>query len=343
MKTRILVVDDSPFIRRLITDWVKAEDDMDVVGAAKDGQEAVELARQLRPDIITMDVEMPNRDGLSALEEIMAKMPTPVLMVSSVTTQGAAATIRALDLGAVDFVTKPQSSTSIKFLGTRDELIAKIRACRSAKLGVARKRVVTASRISGGNDRVVVIASSTGGPRALATLWESLPKGFPSAILLVQHMPSGFTESLARRLDGLGTVPIREAKDGDSVEPGQALICPGGKHMVVKKGGIIELNEEPSIHGVRPAADYLFLSAAGVYGSKVLGVVLTGMGRDGADGAATLRRSGAVVYGESEETCTIYGMPKAALTAGGINAEFPIHEMGAAICAGLKDQMKHAS
>jgi two-component system, chemotaxis family, protein-glutamate methylesterase/glutaminase len=344
MKQKVLIVDDSPFIRRLLTDWIKNEADFEVVGTAANGNEAVALANQLKPDVITMDVEMPIRDGISALEEIMDVCPTAVLMVSSITTQGAAATLRALELGAYDFVTKPQGSNSLKFIGSKDELVEKLREAKSAKLHKTLRRSAPVKAADGtGKDRVVLIASSTGGPRALANLWEGLPKGFEAAILMVQHMPAGFTESLAKRLDSMGTVPCREAKHGDVVTPGQALLAPGGKHMIVRSSGQIELTNEPPIHGVRPAADHLFLSAAGVFGKQALGVVLTGMGKDGAEGAVTLRKVGAKVYGESEDTCTIYGMPKAAKNLDGIDAEFGIHEMASAIVAGLKERNRRAA
>ncbi len=343
MKNRILIVDDSPFIRRLLQDWIKAESDMEVVGTAGDGNEAIELAQRLKPDLITLDVEMPNTDGIAALETIMKTAPTAVLMVSSVTTQGATATLKALELGAIDFFPKPQSSSSIQFAGSRDELITKIRACIGAKGVKAFGRAVKASVITGTSDKVVVIASSTGGPRALASLWSTLPKGFPAAILITQHMPAGFTESLSKRLDSIGTVPCREAKPGDKVTPGQAFLAPGGDHMLIGKGGELIFTKEAPLHGVRPAADYLFRTAADIYGRRVLGVVLTGMGRDGAEGSVEIRSKGGIVYAESESTCTIYGMPKAAFEAGGVDAQFPLHELGAAITAGIKEKIARAS
>ena len=344
MSFRVLVVDDSPFIRRILTDWLKGESEFELIGTASNGQEAVDLASTLKPDVITMDIEMPIRDGLSALEEIMKSSPCPVLMVSSLTQEGADATLRALTLGAVDFVPKPNGSSSLAFIGAKEEFLEKLRACVSANLkAVHRKPVLARAPKSGGSDRVICIASSTGGPKALATLWQSLPEGFPAAILIAQHMPSGFTQSLAKRLTAVGSVPCREAQNGDYVRPGAAYIAPGGYHMVVSSGGLIELNQEAPIHGVRPAADHLFQSAAAVYGSKLLGIVLTGMGRDGAAGAKAVRDAGGLVYGEDESTCAIYGMPRAAKELGGINAEFPIHELGAAVVAGLKDRVARAS
>lgn len=357
MKTRVLVVDDSPFIRRILSDWITSEPDMEVIGAATNGKEAVEMAAKLQPDVITLDVEMPVMNGIAALEQIMASRPLPVLMVSSVTTQGAEETMRALDLGAYDFVTKPQGSSSLKIVEAKDELLKKLRAANSVRFrkgaplpkpaASAPKPTLTTPRSFAPTpkmtDRLVLIASSTGGPKALAHLWHMLPKGFPAPILIVQHMPAGFTESFARRLDSIGTVPCKEAQEGDRIVPGMALIAPGGKHMVIGSDGLIHLNNDGLIHGTRPAADPLFFSAVQRYGNKIVAAILTGMGRDGAEGALAVRRSGGTVYGESEETCTIYGMPKAALAAGGIDAEYGIGEIAPAIVQALEGRLQRAS
>lgn len=335
MSQKVLIVDDSPFIRRVIADWLKGEPDIEVVGTACDGEDALAKIETLSPDLITLDVEMPRRDGLSTLEEVMKRFPTPVIMVSALTQEGASATLRALEIGAVDFVGKPQGSNSLKFLQSRDELLQKIRAARQARLGRRPGAVSRAARVGAGSDRVVVVASSTGGPKALAQLFESLPKEFPAAMLIVQHMPAGFIESFARRLDGFGTLACREAKPGDRVTPGLALMAPGDKHMRVGPGGALRFEDDPPMHGVRPAADPMFMTAAKVYGARCLGLVLTGMGRDGAEGAVALRAAGAPVFGEAESTCTIYGMPKAAKLAGGIDREAPIHELAHVISATL--------
>ena len=342
-KTRVLVVDDSPFIRRVLTDWLKSTDEFDVVGVAANGEEALAQALTLKPDVITLDVEMPVRDGLWALDQIMKAQPTPVIMVSSVTTQGAAATLKALELGAAEIFAKPQGSSSLKFLATKDELLDKIRGIKHARVSRSFTVVPKVASPRHGTDKVVLIASSTGGPKALAALFAALPKGFHAPIAIVQHMPPGFTKSLAQRLEGLGTVECREAEAGDVMEAGQALLAPAGLHMVIREGGKIDFDDSPRVHGVKPAADYMFQSGAKVYGSRVLGVVLTGMGRDGADGAVAIRKAGGTVLGEAESTAMIYGMPRAALVAGGIDAEFPIHEMAHAISASLVGRTAHAS
>lgn len=331
MRTRILIVDDSALTQRMLADMLSSEPSFEVVGYAVDGEEAVAATRHLKPDVITLDVEMPRRDGLSALHEIMRETPTPVIMVSSLTKQGAEATLSALEAGALDFVTKPSDGSFAVLAQVKDELILKVKSARSARLfprSVAPKPI---PKVSATSDKVVLVASSTGGPRALHIMWQALPVGFPAPILIVQHMPAGFTDNLAKRMDRIGTVPIREAKAGDRIRPGEALVAPGGMHMRVGKAGTLEFDQEPPLHGVRPAADYLFESAAKVFGNRCVAVVLTGMGRDGAQGALEIRRVGGQVFGESETTATIYGMPRAAKENGAVQAELPIHDMGAAV------------
>lgn len=343
MSQRILVVDDSPFIRRILSDWIKSEPDMELVGTANDGADAIAKAKSLSPDLITMDVEMPGTDGLTALAEIMKTCPTAVLMVSSLTQVGADATIKALELGAYDFVGKPTGSTSIKIVSSREEVMKKIRSGAKVKVSgaVTHPPKPTALR-SAATDKVVLIASSTGGPKALASLWHMLPQGFNAPILIVQHMPPGFTDSFAKRLNAIGTVPCREAKAGDKVMPGVALLAPGGFHMKVDHGHIV-LNEDPNVHGTRPAADPLFFSAVKEYGSRLVAAILTGMGRDGAEGALAVRQAGGRVFGQCEDSCTIYGMPKAAKSIGAVHGEFSIENMAEAILSGLHGEVKRAS
>lgn len=343
MKQRILVVDDSAFIRRVLQNWIAETEDMEVVGVARDGEECVRMAKELRPDAVTLDVEMPVRDGLSALKELMATNPLPVLMVSSVTTEGAELTLKALETGAFDFVTKPQGSNSLQFLQVKEGLLAKLRAAKTVKLPGSRVVRSVTRPVTGTTDKVVVIAASTGGPMTLATLFAALPKGFPAPILIVQHMPPGFTATFARRLDAIGTVPCREAKPGDRVEPGVALVAPGGHHMLLGCKGELQFLDDLAIHGVKPAADHLFNSAAAVYGERTVGLVLTGMGKDGADGALRIRKHGGVVLGEAESSCVVYGMPKQAKAVGGIDAEFTLEEMVPALVAELTHRRSRAS
>lgn len=343
MSIRVLMVDDSPLIRAMLRDMLSSEPGIEVVGAASNGFEGLDLAKRLKPDVITMDVEMPGRNGLECLSGIMAECPTPVIMISTLTSKGASATLEALDRGAFDFICKPNNGSIKDFRTVQAELIRKVKAAKSARVGpIAAAPVRPVMRVAA-TDKIVVIASSTGGPKALVTLWQQLPKDFPAPIAMVQHMPPNFTASLADRLNSMGTVRCREAKPGDRLEPGLALMAPGGQHMRIGDRDQLTFDTEPTIHGVRPAADYLFDTAAKRYGSRVVGVVLTGMGKDGAAGALQIRETGGVVLGESAETCTVYGMPKAALEVGAVQAEYPIHELGAALVAALTRRVARAS
>lgn len=342
---RVAVIDDSPFIRRMLSDWVNASSDMELVGSGSNGRDAIQIAQSAKPDVITLDIEMPICNGLTALEEIMRSHPVRVVMVSSLTTQGAEATVRALELGAVDFVTKPAGSSSIKIVEAKEEVLAKIRGAAKARLfSTAARRPVAPSVPKFSTDKLVVVASSTGGPKALATFFHSLPKGFPAPILIVQHMPAGFTESFAKRLDAIGTVACKEASHHDRIVPGLALVAPGGRHMVVEKQGLVALNDAPMMHGTKPAADPLFLTALQHYSArKLVGVVLTGMGKDGADGASAIVKGGGYVLGQDEATSTIYGMPKAAKQAGGVSKELPLEEIGPVLVEVLQGRLKNVA
>jgi two-component system, chemotaxis family, protein-glutamate methylesterase/glutaminase len=342
-KTRILVVDDSPLLRQVLVDMLTEESDFEIAGLARDGIEALAMAKELKPDVITLDVEMPRMSGLEALASIMRECPTPVVMVSTKTSAGAEATIEALEKGAIDFVCKPRSGSFMALREARDELIAKIRHASRASIGVRPRSPVRAAVPTRQTDKVVLVATSTGGPKALTCLFETLPKSWQVPILVVQHMPVGFTASLAARLDRIGTVPCREAIDGDAVVPGTALLAPGGSHMRLDEEGRISLFDAPTLHGVRPAADYLFESAAKQFGARCVGAILTGMGKDGAAGALTVKQAGGTVLGEEESTCTVYGMPRAAKELGAIAGEYPIHEIGHALVATASGRLKGAA
>jgi two-component system chemotaxis response regulator CheB len=325
---RVLVVDDSAFVRQALARMLGSEPDIQVVGLAADGLEGVEKARTLHPDVITLDLQMPRMGGLEALERIMSESPVPVLLLSSLTRQGAEVTLRGLDLGALDFVDKSSVQGNMNLLTLAEELRAKVRALATA---APRRREARPGPepVASAEPRVevVVIGTSTGGPPALQTIIPRLPKDLRAAVLIVQHMPLGFTRSLAERLDARSPLPVQEAEEGQPVEPGRVLIAPAGRHMKVRKRAHsikVVLDEEPRAALHRPSADVLMASAAKAYGSRVMGVVLTGMGADGVEGLRAIRDAGGRTLAESEETCIIYGMPKAAVEAGVVDRSVPL-------------------
>jgi two-component system, chemotaxis family, protein-glutamate methylesterase/glutaminase len=339
---RVLVVDDSAFVRQALARMLGAEPDIQVVGLAADGLEGVEKAASLRPDVITLDLQMPRMGGLEALQRIMAEHPAPVLLLSSQTREGADVTLRGLELGALDFVDKSSVQGNMNLLGLAQELRAKVRALATASPRRRTPAPAAAARagVAGSLHRaeVVVIGTSTGGPPALQRIIPSLPRDLPPAVLIVQHMPVGFTRSLAERLDARSALPVREALDGESVEAGLVLIAPAGRHMRVRKRGNsfkVTLDEDPRGALHRPSADVLMSSAAKAYGRRVLGVLLTGMGSDGVDGLRAIRQAGGLTLAESEETCVIYGMPKAAVEAGVVDRSVPLGRMADEILAAV--------
>ncbi|NLY55801.1 MAG: chemotaxis response regulator protein-glutamate methylesterase [Firmicutes bacterium] len=326
---RVLVVDDSAFFRRIISEIIESDDRFVVVDTARNGQEAVEKTELLKPDIITLDINMPVMDGLEALHAIMTTQPTPVIILSSLAVEGAYVTVRALEEGAVDFLLKPQSWATISQEWKR-ELLQKILVGYRAKLigpaGQVKKTPITRTQLEKGSSRrrIVAIGSSTGGPRALREVITRLPATFPAAILVVQHMPPLFTRTLAERLDSAAAVTVKEAESGESIRPGTVYIAPGDYHMVVGKSGSIVLNQDPPIGTLRPAVDVLFASVAEHYGAEVVAAVLTGMGSDGRRGAKLIKEKGGVVLAQSEETCVVYGMPRAVVEAGLADAVLPL-------------------
>ncbi len=341
---RVLVVDDSPLIRQILVDMLRREPDIEVVGYARDGEEALLRIAETSPDVVTLDVEMPRLDGLGCLRELMKTRPVPTVMVSTLTAAGTATTLEALAIGAVDFVCKPNNGSLSTLRGVREELVEKVRGARGARVHRAFRPVPKAASVptAAKSDRVVLVASSTGGPRALAAMMEGIPKGFAAPMLIVQHMPVGFTAPLAKRLGEIGPMAVREARPGDRLEPGVALVAPGGRHMTVRADGALAFDDGPTVHGVRPAADRLFASAAEAFGRRCVAAVLSGMGRDGADGALAIRERGGTVLAEAEETCTIYGMPKAAVASGAVERSVPIDRMGGAIAEAAAGKILNA-
>jgi two-component system chemotaxis response regulator CheB len=343
---RVLVVDDSAFVRQALTRMLGSVPDIEVVGTAVDGKEGWEKALDLRPDVVTLDVKMPRMDGLEALRRIMADCPTAVLLLSSQTKEGAEVTLRGLELGAMDFVDKTSVQGQMNLLSLSEELQAKVRALAS----VPRSRLRTVSslvRETGpkalpaqhtARAQVVVIGTSTGGPPALQAIIPRLPEILPCAVLVVQHMPVGFTRSLAERLDARSVVEVREARQDEVVRAGSVLIAPAGLHMKLRKRGSdirVFLDEEPRGALHRPSVDVLMASVAKAYGSRAMGVVLTGMGSDGVEGLRAIRDAGGLTLAESEETCVIYGMPKAAVEAGVVDKAVPLTRMADEILAAV--------
>lgn len=343
---RVLVVDDSAFVRQALTRMLGSAPDIEIVGTAVDGKDGLEKLFQLRPDVVTLDIKMPRMGGLECLRHIMDECPTPVLLLSSLTSEGADITIRGLELGAMDFVDKSSVQGHMSLSDLAGELLGKIRALASVPRGKLHGVTPAAPLVSPRPsarprpDRAdcVVIGTSTGGPPALQAIIPRLPEGLASAILVVQHMPVGFTRSLAERLDQRSLLPVKEAEDGEPVETGIVLIAPAGSHMKVRRKGPLTrvwLDDEPRSALHRPSIDVLMASVAKVYGPHALGVLLTGMGSDGVEGLRAIREAGGRTLAESEESCVIYGMPKAAMEAGVVGRSVPLPRIADEILAAV--------
>lgn len=374
------MADDSAFMRRVITDLFESQSDFKVLDTAKTGKEAIEKVIKLKPDLLTLDINMPIMDGLSALEVIMKDCPLPVVMVSSITKEGADATIKAIGLGAIDFICKPNGSLS-KIDSVAEEILAKCRAAAGVKIRkrlngslavfpppikkapttvrvalperkplttarsttpLTRGNVKQALRPTGGKPsaggRFIVLGCSTGGPNALQEFVPRLPADLPCPVLMVQHMPAGFTASLARRLNEVSAITVKEAEDKEPLKAGTVYVAPGGYHMTVAEGAggkVISLNQNPPLGTLRPAADMLFESVA-KYGNDIVSVILTGMGQDGANGMEKIKKTGGYVIAESEETCVVYGMPKAVVDRGLADEVLPVQNIAEAAVRALK-------
>jgi two-component system, chemotaxis family, protein-glutamate methylesterase/glutaminase len=321
---RVLVVDDSALMRKLIPQILERDDAIAVVGTAMDGNFALKKIEELRPQVITLDLEMPGLNGIDTLKAIMRRHRLPVIVVSSHTTAGASITLKALALGAFDFVAKPQE-VSGHMPDIAQELISKIKAAAHSK-GIAIQPVsepstkISKTALPGGPaTRVVAIGISTGGPNALQHVLSKLPGDFPGSILIVQHMPEGFTEMFARRLDECCAIRVKEAVSGDLLLAGRALICPGNRHLKVKRlplGEVAVLSDDPRVNGHRPSVDVLFRSMAEEFGARGIAVLMTGMGEDGAAGLGAVKKAGGMTIAQSEDSCIVFGMPKAAIERG---------------------------
>jgi len=365
---KVVVVDDSAFMRKAISTMLAKDPEIDVVATARDGEEGLELIRKHNPDVVTLDIEMPRMDGLTALRHIMMEMPRPVLMVSSLTSEGAEATLKALELGAVDFIPKQLSKVSLDIVKIEANLIAKVKVVASRKLmhsrpsssAYARAPVTTpaaarpglkpstcapgapgaAVATPGGTVKrdVVVIGVSTGGPPAVQKVLSALPANFPASIVIAQHMPQAFTGPFAKRLDGLCKISVKEAEPGDRLKAGCAFVAPGGKHLLLKQlvsRVDLEISTEPASALYKPSANVLITSAAEAIGRRGLGVILTGMGNDGMEGIRALKQKGGRALAQSDATCVVYGMPKAIVDAGLSDEIVDIDDMAQAIMNNL--------
>jgi two-component system chemotaxis response regulator CheB len=334
MPIKVLIVDDSALMRQILTELLSRDPAIQVVGTAPDPIVARDRIKALTPDVLTLDIEMPRMDGLSFLEKLMTLRPMPVVVVSTLTQKGADAALRAMELGAVDYMPKPLLDIRNGMVELGDELIAKVKMAATAR-PLARQAepairgpLAVDPRLSTAG-RVVAIGASTGGVETLHRMLSRLPATSP-AILVTQHMPPGFTSSFARRLDSQCAVTVSEATDGRRVLPGHVYIAPGARHLELVRTGAhfaCRLHDGPPVSGHRPSVDVLFSSFAATAGAQAIGLILTGMGRDGAAGLLAMRRAGARTYGQSEASCVIYGMPKAAMQAGAVEAEFTIERL----------------
>ncbi len=337
---RILVVDDSAFMRQFLSDMLNESDDLQVTATAKNGYEALDKVREYRPDVITLDVAMPGMDGLHTLKRIMNDFPTPVVMVSAYTQKGAEATIESLESGAVDFVAKPDGPVSLNIHKIKEELVSKIRIAVKIELEHLIKekpkeiKKALLSKVKRG--KIVAIGSSTGGPKALSTILPALPKNLPAGVVVVQHISADFTAPFASRLNSICGLEIKEASEDDTVNDGEVLIAPGGIHLKISPQRKVVLTEDPPRHGVRPSVDTMMESIAEVYGENSIGVILTGMGKDGSVGMKRIKEVGGKTIAEDRSTCVVFGMPNAAISTGCVDKVVKLTEIPKEVIKALK-------
>lgn len=348
-RTKVLIVDDSPVVRQAMTAVLSSDPEIEVLGAAGDPYEAVALMRETAPDVITLDIEMPRMDGVTFLQKLMAQHPIPVVVCSSYTTAGSDVTSRVFQHGAVDIITKPRLGTEAFLAEARIVICdavkaaARVRPDRLAQRAVARPKLTADAVLSKAGprspvatERIVAIGASTGGTEAVGIVLEALPSECPG-IVVVQHMPEGFTRSFADNLDTFCRLKVKEAADGDPVLPGQALIAPGGKHTMIKRQGnryVVEVRDGPLVSRHRPSVDVLFRSAARYAGANATGIILTGMGDDGAVGLKEMKDAGAFTIAQDEESSVVFGMPKEAIKLGGADRVLSLDQIAVALLRG---------
>ncbi|SEQ94771.1 two-component system, chemotaxis family, response regulator CheB [Nitrosomonas sp. Nm51] len=354
-KTRVLIIDDSALVRKMLTEIISSQADMEVIGAAPDPLVAREMIREMNPDVLTLDVEMPKMDGLDFLERLMRLRPMPVLMISTLTERDSEITLRALELGAVDFIAKPKIEIASGLQEYSDQIAHKLRIARRARI----KRIAPGtsaesqmktqtlpaltSRVAS-TEKLIIIGASTGGTEALKDFLIQLPSNCPG-ILIAQHMPELFTKSFADRLDKLCKIRVVEAQGGERVLPGHAFIAPGHSHLLLQRSGanyITELNQGEPVNRHCPSVDVLFYSAAKTAGKNAVGVIMTGMGKDGAAGMLAMHDAGTYNFAQDEASCVVYGMPKEAVTAGGVDEIVPLRDMARKVLTKIAGMGTHA-
>ena len=332
---RVLVVDDSAYVRKMMTQMLTRSPFLDVVGTARDGRDALEMAATLKPDVITCDLNMPEMDGVAFVRQQMASRPIPIVIISVASPSGEQV-LAALEAGAVDFLQKPTALATDRLLDVADELVAKVKAAAGAQMwrvaprAVARQPVAIASQIVAVKTDILLIGISTGGPQALKALIPKLPADFPVPVAMVLHMPIGYTELYAKKLDELSNLRVKEAAEGEPIEAGTAYLAPAGRHLSFRRAGasvVAHLDMRPLDMPHRPAVDVMFQSAAEIYGARVMGVVMTGMGADGRDGAGWIKARGGQVITEAEQSCVVYGMPRSVVEAGLSDASASLEEL----------------
>ncbi len=345
-KIRVLVADDSAFMRKVLLSILDSDGSFEVVGEARDGRETVEKSARLKPHVITMDINMPHMDGLQATEIIMSTEPRPILIVSSESREGAKATLRALELGAIDFLAKPSGGVDLDMSSVREELVRKLRIAskvrvvrnllrpapvKTVRAGASPAEAGAAPAAQGGKLAIVVLAASTGGPATLMKLVPQFAAGFPAALLVVQHMPGNFTLQFAEQLASVSQIPVKQAENGEILRAGQVYVCPGNCHLRLEPPGRIQLDGGPRIAGYRPCIDVTLESVAALAGSNAAVAILTGMGSDGARGVMAIQENGGLVVAQDEATSVIFGMPAEAIKTGAVEQVLPLEQIALAM------------
>jgi len=327
----VLIVDDSVYMRKILTDILKENPTINVLETSSNGEEAIEKTALLRPDVITMDVEMPIIDGIKAVKQIMENYPTPIIMVSAYTKKGAEKTIEALEASAIDFIEKPGETISLKIREVEQDILKKVKIANEANFPTTKKVIKSLESLKYKSEKktLIIIVASTGGPQTTNIILSQLPRDFPSSIIVIQHMPPVFTGAFAKRLNKHCMIKVKEAKDGDHLINGQALIAPGGFHLEITNNNQVELSKKPPLHGIRPSADITMNSASRAFDGNIIGIVLSGMGKDGAIGVRNIKHKGGTIIAQNKDTSVVHGMPKAALDTGSVDHVLPYHKITA--------------